>query len=58
MGIFGPGYKQIGDFFTEMIVKLTEDEDSGCKSCTPTTAAQVYPDAEAISSSWIVVLPV
>ncbi|KAL7926000.1 hypothetical protein ACQKWADRAFT_281492 [Trichoderma austrokoningii] len=29
MGIFGPGYKQIGTFFREMIVKLTEDKDSG-----------------------------
>jgi hypothetical protein len=32
MGIFGPGYKQIGDFFSRMIVKLNEDEDNGCKS--------------------------
>ncbi|UKZ65865.1 uncharacterized protein TrAtP1_007055 [Trichoderma atroviride] len=29
MGIFGPGYKQIGDFFSAMIENLTEDEDSG-----------------------------
>jgi hypothetical protein len=31
MGILAPGYKQVGDFFEQMIVNLTADEDSGCK---------------------------
>lgn len=39
MGVFGPGFKQVGDFFKEMITKLSEDEDSGCKSCTLSIAA-------------------